>query len=203
MFFPSIRQSCESLGLRMTFFGAIGTSPFLTEEGDYVRDLNSSERKAFDDARLAFLEHSKPRITFISARWTNYYNWSEENFANHLQRLREACGSSQLIFLGQPPELPFGSERFTSGILIFPALRKYYEFPAATIARRKIHQRLQQFCASTSHCHFIETESYFLRDGHPYFIEGETLFYHDDDHLSVAGALRVVPAIDEILTRLK
>ena len=66
-----------------------------------------------------------------------------------------------------------------------------------------MHQRLQQFCASTSNCHFIETEQYFLRDGHPYFIEGETLFYVDEDHLSVAGALRVVPAIEEILTRLK
>ena len=49
----------------------------------------------------------------------------------------------------------------------------------------------------------VETEQYFLHGGQPYFMEGETIFYSDDDHLSVAGALRVVPAIEEILTRLK
>ena len=219
-FFPAIRQSCESLGLRLAFFGATATSPFLIEPGASATEYGYGivgktaieDREAFDEDRVAFIAQAKPRFVFICARWKNLYN--ENRFSEHLERLREACGASQIIFLGQPPELPFGSEGFTSGSFQFFRLRKDSpmaadskisgsELPDATHARRKIHQRLQQFCASTSHCHFVDTEQYFLRDGQPYFIEGETLFYHDDDHLSVAGALRVVPAIEEILTRLK
>ena len=205
----------------VTFFGALGaTSPFFMWPGAPVRDYgigwNLGDRKAFDDNRIALLKQSKPHYVFVCARWDNYQLWSENRFSMHLERLREACPDSQIVFLGQPPELPFGGEGFASKNLQFLKLRNSSnpEFASASeisasepiwaaLARRKIHQRLQQFCAANGHCHFVETESYFLRDGHPYFIEGETLFYWDDDHLSVAGALRVVPAIDEILTRLK
>lgn len=211
MFFPAILEACKKTKLRPTFFGAnYGSSPFLMEQGAPVSDYCDSgsgwsveDRPTFDRARIALIEQAKPRFILILAHWSRYFVWSDDRLNSHLQRLRQVSGQSQLIFVGQPPELPFGSGGFTSGNLESPVLRKDAEFPETTFSRRKIHQRLKQFCASNSNCHFVEMEPYFLRGGHPYFMEGETIFYKDDDHLSVAGALRVVPAIEEILTRLK
>jgi len=207
MFFPAIRQSCESLGLRLAFFGADGgTSPFLMEEGvpagDYGRGWTLEERRAFDAARLAFISQAKPRFVFVCARWDSY-SWTEARLTTHLRRLKEACGSSHLIFLGQPPVLPFGSDGFTSGFLEKPVLRPFAEFPYTTDSRDKMHEILRRFCTNNPDSHFVSTEEYYLREGHLYFMDGETLFYKDDDHLSIDGSLRAVPAVDQILRSLQ
>ena len=211
MFFPSVRDACKNNNLRLTFFGAgFGSSPFLLEQGRPVSDYvdngggwNVKNRQVFDDARITFIKQSKPQFVFICASWHRYFEWDQKRFNTHLQRLRDTCGSSEFIFLGQPPELPFGGDGFTSGTLESPFFRRFYEFPAAAHARHKMHEKLRQFCATTPNCHFVDMEQTFAREGRPYFIEGKTLFYKDDDHLSVAGAMRAVPTIEEVLRRLQ
>lgn len=208
MFFPPIRESCAKLGLKLTFFGADGgTSPFFMEEGaqllDYGKGWSYTDRKAFDHNRIQYIKESKPRYVFICARWSTYHSWNKIRFSEHLKRIREASSSSTLIFVGQPPELPFGSEGFTTGVLDHPTLRAFSELPYATDFRQIIHARLREFCASNQDCHFIETEQHYLRSGKPYFMEGETLFYKDDDHLSIAGAMLARSSIEELLRRLR
>jgi hypothetical protein len=208
MFFPALRACCEKLNLKLTFFGADGaTSPFLIEEGsqllDYGIGWNATSRKAFDEDRIQFIKKSKPRYVFICARWSMYQSWTRSRFDDHLSRIGEVCSESKIIFIGQPPELPFGDAGFTSGVLNHPTLRVLSEPPFATAHRQKIHTRLRQFCKSQPNCHFIDTEYHYLRSGRPYFMEGDTLFYNDDDHLSVEGAMRATSSIEEVLRRLR
>jgi hypothetical protein len=209
MFFPVIRQCCEDLGLRLLFFGAdSGSSPFFMELGapvsDYsVRGWEMAERRIFDQARIDLIKQSKPRFVVVCARWSRYNTWVEKRFFEHLQRIRDISAGSQLVILGQPPELPFGGEGFSSGILDSPVFRTFREFSFATESRRNVHDRLRRFCSATSNSHFVETEqNYFKADG-IVFREGQTLFYKDDDHLSIAGAMRSKHTIDDVLLRLK
>lgn len=208
MFFPPIRESCDSLRLKLTFFGADGgTSPFFMEQGadllDYGLGWNTNSRKLFDEDRVQYLKESKPRVLFICARWSIYSKWNEIRFLQHLKRLRKVAEHSSLIFVGQPPELPFGSEGFVSGTLDHPMLRVFSEPPSSTQSRSKVHSRLQRFCELNPNCHFIDTEQHYMRLGKPYFIEGKTIFYNDDDHLSIAGAMRATPSIEDALRRLR
>jgi peptidoglycan/LPS O-acetylase OafA/YrhL len=211
MYFPAIRQACEQLSLSLTFFGAAyATSPFFVEDRSkgerYGLNWDMQQRVAFDQARIQFLEKHRPRFVFVCARWSQYapiyHLWSEDSFNSHLQKLTDACGSSTVVFVGQPPELPIAGNGFSDGQLEEPLFRVYRERALLTRARRLMHGQIKLFCTNHPDCHFLETEDIFSRDNRTTFIDDTGCLYFDDDHLSLAGARRATPKFTALLSGL-
>lgn len=212
MFFPAVREVCSDLGLRLCFFGAAqATSPFFVDEGEslikYGLNWTPQQRLDFDTARRKYLSQNNPRLVFICARWSLYSSnddaWSPQRLIDHLKNLRLHCGKSLCIFVGQPPELPIGGFDFKDGRIELAHLRVYKEPDRIRLKRQQVHQLLQNFCTTTPGCHFIETEQEFANGSTVRFLDGSDCFYWDDDHLSIAGALRVAPLILTELSHLK
>jgi hypothetical protein len=210
MYFPAIREVCDRLKLRLTYFGAGGTSPLFVENREDLRGYGEwrvDDRIEFDKDRIRFLEKNSPRVIFVCARWTLYsmdfYNWTPQRLKTHLEYLRAVCGDALMVFLGQPPEILLTGDVVAAGRVIEPPLRVFRETAIATKQRREVHDEIRRFCLQNKNCYFIDTESAFLRDGRPILLDEGECLYIDSDHLSVEGALRVVPlVVEQLVPRL-
>lgn len=207
MFFPAIKRSCETLNLKLGFYGAAnGTSPFYVLDdnpADYYRQggWEPAQRLEFDQCRRDFLVRFRPRTIFVCARWALYIDQLEvEELVRHIESLVASAPDSSFIFVGQPPELPFGGTGFTSGVLDVPPWRGFDENPAVTEARSRSHSVIRKVCNRLRRCRFVETESMFSGSRGVRFRVDEEMWYSDDDHLSVTGSLQCVSAFEQCLT---
>jgi peptidoglycan/LPS O-acetylase OafA/YrhL len=213
MFFPAVHSICRSLGLSLGFYGSGGgASPFFVQE-DNPRRFYADEkvwtpeqRLEFDSCRIRFVNHYKPKLIIICARWDYHHDHlGPQLFQTHLNDWEKTTPNSHLLYLGQPPVLPFGEAGFAEDILNLPPLRKLTESSPITERRHAAHAILKAYCGTGPHTTFIETEAPFLSGSQIIYSQNGTLLYWDDDHLSTQGSEKVVPilatAIQSILSK--
>jgi peptidoglycan/LPS O-acetylase OafA/YrhL len=206
MYQPAIEKSSVELGLNTKILLASGTSPLFVDDEDHVRDyigsakLSASERLQYDIFRKSTINKLKPSLIILSGRWDSY--WSKfrgDRLMNNLRNIKESFDKTNIIILGQPPVLPFGSDTFISGTLDAPPLRSTKEFSLIKRRREEMHHYLKKFCKENSNCHFLDTEHIFYSDRGLRYYEDGKLFYWDDDHLSIDGAYQVYPFIKRLI----
>ena len=209
-FFPTVAAVAEQLQLSMTFFGADGgTSPFFLRDTDNPRDFyaegwTEEDRREFDRVRRSFLIDSKPRLTIIVGRWSHYFRqFGEVDFRRRVLELANSVPApGRLLFICQPPELPFGADGFTSGYLNVPPLRAFAELSDVSKARRGSEEVFGQLASKDQRVGFMTTEDFFVDRQGLRFISGRTMYYKDDDHLSEAGASLLVNRLQEKVTSI-
>ncbi len=200
MFFPAVQQACNNLDIRLAFYGAgAATSPFYVAEGgdpsDYsVSSWTDKQRLEFDNYRRTFIEQYRPKLVIVCAKWSAYGPAQRlSELPPHVHELIESAPSSQFLFVLQPPELPIGSEIFTSGTLELPSLRRFSELGWVKRMRQSAHQTLHMLARTEDRLNLLETEDVYTLGNTIQFRDGDTMLYWDDDHLSVNGAMLSVP----------
>lgn len=152
MFFPAIQRCCEDRALTLCFYGADGgTSPFFVQNNppeEYYHDgWEPAQRLQFDECRKSFLKARKPQVVFVCANWYSYgQKWEASRLESHLEYLAEQVGDSILVFVGQPPVLPFGQSGFLEGKVDTPLFRGFEESERSTAARTRSHSQIKALC---------------------------------------------------------
>jgi peptidoglycan/LPS O-acetylase OafA/YrhL len=188
----TIEEICEELGLTVSFYTARAILPWikLPVEKEPIPNFTADQRFTFDTKRLENLNKWAPRVIVAVDRWSvrgDPFQYSE--FLKYI----ESCGS-QVIIIGQPPELP------TEGVSV--PLFMAYQFNAnpesapetATLeAHRKeivdsANSRMKGFSDTFDFCHFLPVSDLFeIGEDQVITREGDEVLYIDEDHLSQAG----------------
>ncbi len=202
---PGLDAALGELGWHYVAFPAAASSPFFVPENPRTDRYGhtpywpSNTRQEFDRHRRRFIASNTVPLVIVCARWFNGHLWSEEEFDQDFEELLRAFPNSQMLVIGQPPELPFGSSGFTKGPIDTGPWTPFRERASAREGRRRIHERILKITRRHPRVRFLETESHFLQDGvtRP-FKDGQAL-YRDDDHISREGALLMTSTLREAL----
>jgi hypothetical protein len=205
---PALDQVLGEAGLNYAAFPASGASPFFVPEGADYRDYaetsiwEKEERLVLDQTRLRFLSTNQPTLIILTARWGLWQRSGRDGIQAGLQRIQELAPRAQLLIVGQPPELPFGSSGFFETPPRLGLLTPSREPKHVRVRRHMAHVWLTEYASLHSGVHFVDTEAVFLKAGIVEFIEKGKLLYFDDDHLSVDGSFRLVPVLNEALRKI-
>jgi len=205
---PALDRVLGDAGLNYAAFPASGASPFFVPDGAYFGDYAETslwvaeERLVLDQTRLRFLSTNQPSLIILTARWGLWQRTGHDGIQAGLQRIQELAPRAQLLILGQPPELPFGSSGFYETPPRLGPLTQSREPKHLRVRRHRVHGWLTEYASLHSGVHFVETEAVFLKAGIIEFIEQGKLLYFDDDHLSVDGSLKLVPLLSDALGNL-
>jgi hypothetical protein len=202
---PGLDAALGGLGWHYVAFPAVAASPFFVPENSKAHRYGptpywpSNTRQEFDRHRRRFIASNTVPLVIVCARWSNYLNWTQEEFDRDFEELLRTFPASQMLVIGQPPELPFASSGFSTGPIDVGPFTSFRERATAREGRAQIHARIREITRRHPRVRFLETESHFIQDGviRP-FREGRVL-YRDDDHLSVEGALLLTSTFREAL----
>lgn len=202
---PGLDAALGELGWNYAAFPAAAASPFFAPENPksdrYGFSLHwpSDTRQEFDRHRRRFIASNAVPLVIVSARWFNYFRWTENEFERDFEELLRTFPTSQMLIIGQPPELPFASSGFSEGPIDIGLWTPFRERTTAREGRRLIHARILEITRRNPRVRFLETESQFLKDGviRP-FRDGQIL-YRDDDHVSLEGALLMTSTFKDAL----
>ncbi|MCA9058635.1 MAG: acyltransferase, partial [Planctomycetaceae bacterium] len=197
MFFPGIAAAVRDHHHTLGYFGAEGgTVPFFVANDRPVTDYylfgwTPQERREFDDARRRFLRRFQPRVVVVCCRWSLWMRvFGADGFSEHLRSLLAELNDAEVVFVGQPPELPFNMQGLADGCLDIPPLADFSERNETRAARDQAHRLLRAICETDPRCHLLMTDGLFSAGHEIRYVEANQLLYYDDDHLSIAGALQ-------------
>ncbi|WP_309398731.1 acyltransferase family protein [Cerasicoccus maritimus] len=206
MYLPAIKKAAELNNMTVGYYGSgDGASPFFVEGMDsaklHPKDFwDPNVRKEYDQYRLDFIAKYNPRIIFVGGRWESWQKkLGSESLAFHVDSLINRLGDSKVYFITQPPVLPFGTDRFNSGLLDHPRWRGFEEHKHNTQKRNDAHETIENITKRYDNSELISTESIFQTNSSIHYLEGNEILYTDDDHLSVYGALKCVEVINKAL----
>jgi SGNH domain (fused to AT3 domains) len=200
---PGIDAALGELGWHYVAFPAIASSPFFIPENSDAKRYGhepywpSNTRQEFDQHRRRFIASNTVPLVILCSRWSNYLKWTQAEFDRDFEELLRTFPTSQVLVIGQPPELPFGTSGLSTGPIDLGRFTPFRERATAREGRAQIHARIREIMRRHPRVRFLETESHFLQDGviRP-FKDGQVL-YRDDDHISLEGALLLTSTFRE------
>lgn len=204
-YMAAVAQVGYELGLTYAFYGAAATSPFFIEDGKnadvaYHSGWTDEQRLDFDRNRRAFIKRYQPRHILVSARWENYlYVHETEGLRQLLANMVNEFPAAEFIFIGQPPVLPFGQNRFDDGVVDHIAWRKHNETLQENTFRKLANELLAAFADQHERVRFLELDDLLIDESGIRFLKDGVILYDDDDHLSSAGALVSADRLREFL----
>ncbi len=189
-----IDRITENLGITTSFYAADSISPFFTlplsKPKRTDKGFTPEQRLEYDQKRLEFLGLWKPKVVVLVTRW-------EHTTLEKTRNLVEFCGKvgAKVVLIEQPPVLSFGDRKagqYLSYLHFWPRRDERRYFP--TLPSNRYEQGLQivrSLCKEYPFCRMIDIKDLFDGpEGQAWVLDGKSLLYHDDDHLSQAGAER-------------
>ena len=187
----TIEEICQELELTVSFYTARATPPWISLPvvAAPSRFFTAEQKVTFDTKRLENIKAWSPEVVILIDRWS-----SRGDPFEHVDLLQyfESCGS-QVILVGQPPEL-------STGNMSIPLLMAYQYSasenppPQALLeahnqeAVDQANSRIRELSESFEFCYFVGVQDLFEIEGeHVIVRDGDDVLYIDDDHLSQAG----------------
>jgi len=205
---PVLDDVFGNLGWNYVAFPASGTSPFFVPPGGQL-DLYGSPnfwpgdtRHELDRKRRTFLGTNSPAVVVVVARWFNHRTWKRDEFEAGMTEFLTMLPKSQFLFVGQPPELPFGDDGFYHSDNELARWSSRREIAGTRASRAQVHGWIKAYASRNSRVHFLETAEYFMDGGQVRLHEGRATLYRDDDHPSVEGVMRLRGFLREALVEL-
>lgn len=200
MYGQVLEDLCLQAGKPVAFLCVDGTPAFL-EATQNASFPSRAEAQAFDEARLAWIRSWHPEAVVVVDRWDRY--------AGHPGRLRQRLEAlltalephtDKVVLVGQVPVLRVGEQLNLREFATWRMARSGAPptcFPDLAEADRQIlHGVIRTTVASRPKVRFLEVEGLFrMPDGSVRWREGNQVLFADDDHLSEAGARKVMPLL--------
>jgi len=168
-----------------------------------------SVKKSFYEKRINLIEKIQPKLIIISARWENIKGHEALNEVRRLiERIHSLSPKSKFIIVGQPPVINYAQY---SGIYAHEWMnwrsRMQFDdttFPALTQSSLyDAHKFLKEISSEYDFISFVRVDDLFpITNGRVDAVSGGSLLYYDGDHLSDAGAQRVVSKITPLVRSL-
>jgi hypothetical protein len=202
----TIEEICQELGVTVSFYTARATPPWISLPvvAAPARFFTAEQKMAFDTKRIENIKAWSPDVVIVVDRWS-----SRGDPFEHAELLRyfELCGS-QVILIGQPPELSTGNTSI-------PLLMAYQYTASENPPKQAIleahnqeavgqaNQRLRELAESLAFCHFVGVQDlYEADDAHVLVRDGNQVLYIDDDHLSQAGVQKAKERLRQTIETL-
>ena len=184
----------KDLGAGICFYATPGTDPFLSDPPESTRrkspKMSREDLLAYDRGRLDALDHWKPKVVILGARWDKFT-------FKHVEDLIIACGraGSTVLLLEQPPRPQFGdyeAVQYLSFIGMRPEKGRLQSLPDAdTKSYRRGRDVLRQLVDRYDFCRIVPVAELFRApERGVWVLDGKNVLYWDDDHLAQAGADR-------------
>lgn len=167
-----------------------------------MQNAYDSVKKSFYEKRINLIKEIQPKLIIISARWENVKGYEALNEIRSLiERVHSLSPQSKFIIIGQAPVINYAQY---SGIYAHEWMnwRNWMHisdttFPALTQPSfHQAHAILQEMAKEYNFITFIPVADLFpITNGRVDAVGEEGLLYYDGDHLSDAGAQRVVAKI--------
>lgn len=206
MWSHAIRVAADEAGLRTAFYSMGGVPPFFEFPPRHdcrAWNLTETEKHDYDLARAENIQHWKPSLVFICARWSIYK-------PNTADRLLEFLGThaERVVLVEQPPELKYVGENSVAEVATFRGIRptaglKQYWPMGNTKAWEAGLTEVRRLAGRNANRVVMPTHDVFDVEGQVWFLDGATLLYSDDNHLTAQGVLAALPRIRECLAAAK
>lgn len=166
-------------------------------------DLSPGQRRQFEANRDNFIATRSPKIVVLSARWETLDHPEALAAINRLiDRIFSLSPSSTLVIVGQHPLLRSGEIKMHEW-LNWRTRLGVHDDSVPTLqnpALEDMNARLATIALSRDRTHFISVDKLFPSvNGRVSPFSGKVVLYHDDNHLSSAGAVRVVHLLEPLL----
>jgi hypothetical protein len=166
-------------------------------------DLSPRERRQFESNRDNFIATRSPKIVVLSARWETLDHPEALAAINRLiDRIFSLSPSSTLVIVGQHPLLRSGEIKmhewlnWRTRLGVSDDSVPTFQNPAL----ENMNASLATIALSRDRLHFISVDKLFPSvNGRVSPFSGKVVLYHDDDHLSSAGAARVINLLEPLL----
>ena len=196
-----IHEVATKLDLTMSFYSAMGVSPFVkAQPAPLPTQAAGFDAAAFQASRLAFIEKWHPDIVIVCARWSKY---ERKDAADLLGFLEKHAGRT--LLLEQPPELAI-TDRDPMQWLAFkhvkPEEGRKVWLPQGNVDRYERGRSLiRQMAAEFPRCEVVPVTDLYARDSEVLVLDGRDVLYLDDDHLTDFGTEMAAGRIEEAIVR--
>ncbi len=202
----TIEDICRELGLTVFFYTARATPPWISLPvvAEASRFFTEDQKYAFDMKRIENIKEWAPDVVIIVDRWSVRGDPFEHT---ELLQYIESCGS-QVLLIGQPPELSTGdmsipllmAYRYASSNS--PPHQDYLEAHRPVVVD-DANSRIRELAEFFEFCHFVAVQDLFeTEDAHVVVREGNQILYIDDDHLSQAGVQKAKDRLKQAIVAL-
>ena len=202
-----IDEVVEELGLSVSFYTARATPPVIEFpiKAKATTVFSADEKRKFDETRLAKIKDWSPPLVIFIDRWSFRTNL-QASYSGLLNYIKD-CGS-QVLFLGQPPEVEVGD--YSVPLFVAYQTDERVDLNSQTLihAHRaeevsEGNERVKQLSDSSDRIHYLPTHDAFTSGEHEVVVrDQDEILYIDEDHLSYAGALRGKELIKSKITDL-
>lgn len=201
MWSPAIDAAARDLGLNVRYMTADGTGVFFNpERPDAASDGNFFSRQqlsAFNRARLETVRRERPHLVVIGSAWNSRGSQDAIALLHEIVKWVD-----NVLLVEDAPDFAIGDRNAPSymaylGIVPDAEGRAYSRLtdPQRAAIEDKTVRMLAASCSSK--CSVIQTRDLFEdRESNVLIIESGMPMFIDDDHLSVAGAMRVQPRFE-------
>jgi hypothetical protein len=202
MWAHAIRTVVDEAGLKAAFFCMAGELPFMAippSRNGRSRVLTVSEKFDYDVARIHTIERWKPDVVVICARWSIVKPGEPDGLLEFLQQ-----HVKRVVLIESPPELAGVHNHNVAQVAVFRGIhpqvgmRQYWQ-PGNSEVYEAGRVLVRSTAAKFPNCEIVPTKDLFTADDRVWFLDGRTLLYLDDDHLTTAGAVQVLPRLRKIL----
>ena len=196
----------RDLGVGVCFYPSAGTDPFLSVPPEATRrtseKMTRAELLAYDQARLDALEHWKPKVVVLGARWDKSYLKID-----YVDDLIEACGrvGATVLLVEQPPRpnyVNYEAAPYLSYLGMRPKEGTLQSLPDLNEpGYRKGRELLAKLVKRYPFCRIVPVaELFYSPEREVWVLEEKDVLYWDDDHVSQAGAERAGGLIREAIS---
>jgi peptidoglycan/LPS O-acetylase OafA/YrhL len=150
--------------------------------------------------------HPRIQTVIIAGRWSSYPADTLKNALSRTVKQLNAMGK-KAVLVSDVPQLAYPAPRFYMTRQRFPFLVNGIDI-APTIddyrSRNQVITNILNDLSRSNNVELVHPETMlFDEKGKCRFVTGTTLLYHDDNHLSSAGARMVIPALDNVINDMK
>ncbi|MEO0454934.1 MAG: acyltransferase family protein, partial [Verrucomicrobiota bacterium] len=183
-----LTEVCNEQQLTLVTNTMDATSPFFhippRKSLRSTKRLSRQEKFLFEKAKLETLKKWRPQVLIIACRWSHNLVWKSE-----LSQILKLCQEqgTQVLLIGQPPELPFGNNLAAQYLLYAgyeakEALKQYMAFQAQD-SYLKGYQLIEKHSMASEHVSLLDLRSHFVNtQNKAWIIDGREILYYDDDH---------------------
>lgn len=195
----SLAPALDEMLLQKSVRGAVYASggARITSWSPSRYDMSPQQRLQFESARDAEISASQPRLIILCARWETFD--SKEGLASVdklLEKFRALSPHSRLVVVSQAPHLDFGDIKASEWLnwRVRLGVRGACIKVLQNRSFADAHAHLAELCRLDVQTRFIDLAGAFpVVNGYCDIApDNSVVLYDDDDHLSLAGARRVV-----------